>query len=60
MPDPTYATVTLASPLQVTLDSSDTWLPAVYLASYTLALGDRVAVQPFGARLLILGKVLGG
>jgi len=52
------ASVTQASPLLVLLDSSDTAVPALRLASYTPALSDRVAVIRQGSSLLVLGKVL--
>ena len=54
----TPATVTQASPLLVTLDGSDTAVPSLRLASYTPALGDRVAVICQGSGLIALGKVI--
>jgi hypothetical protein len=51
------ATVSQASPLQVTLDGATTASNAVKLASYTPTLTDRVAVVRLGSQLLVLGKV---
>jgi hypothetical protein len=56
--DVTYATVTTASPLTVTLDSSDTAVPAAHLAAYTPVAADRVAVVSLGHGQLVLGKVV--
>lgn len=53
-----YATVTTVTPLTVTLDSSETPVPALRLAAYTPVLNDRVAVTKLGSQLLVLGKVL--
>jgi hypothetical protein len=55
---PEQATVTAASPLTVVLDSGDATPPAQRLAAYTPVIGDRVAVEPFGSGLLVLGKVV--
>ena len=51
-------TVSQASPLLVLLDSSDTAVPALRLASYTPVGDDRVAVDRLGSSLLVLGKVV--
>ena len=52
------ASIASTSPLTVRLDSSDTAVPALRLASYTPVLADRVAVDRQGSRLLVLGKVI--
>jgi len=55
---PQPATVETVSPLTVTLDSSDTAVPAQRLSSYAPVLGDRVAAVRLGGQLLVLGKVV--
>lgn len=58
--DVAYATVSTppGTPVTVTLDSSDTAVPAKSVGSYTPAAADRVAVVRLGGGLLILGKVV--
>lgn len=55
--NPTPGTVTTTSPFAVRLDGSSTPIPARRIASYNPSSGDRVAVVPFGAEVLVLGRV---
>jgi len=45
----------MVSPLTVTLDSSDTAVPALCLGSYMPILADRVSVTRQGSQLMVLG-----
>lgn len=52
------ATVKTASPLTVTLDTSETALPAKHLDSYVPAVDDQVLVAQTHSGPVIYGKVV--
>lgn len=48
-------TVTVASPLTVTVDGTTVAVAAHHLNSYTPTAGDRVACEIYGRQILVLG-----
>lgn len=50
--------VVTLSPLTARLDGTSTAVPVKRLASYTPAVGDRVALLVVGVQVLTLGKIV--
>jgi hypothetical protein len=49
------ATVTVASPLTVTVDGTSVAVAANHLNSYTPTAGDRVLCETFGRQIIVFG-----